>query len=100
MMVNITAATRDMNVAIIQSPQVQGLLNNKFDLIIMEAFGLEAFNYLAHHYNVSAIGISTVRTNFWIQAVTGILILLSNSSGFLTVKLLQVLQFLSQLFPS
>lgn len=72
-MFKLTRICRDLNLAIYRSAEVQHLLtsNATFDVIIADAFGPEALFGIANHYNASVIAVSTVRTNPWIQTMTG-----------------------------
>lgn len=70
---NITALQREMNRLIVNNPAVQQVMrsNIEFDLMMMEVAGADVFVGFANYFNVPVVGISTVRSNIFVQTWTG-----------------------------
>lgn len=69
---NMTGLVREMNSLIVKHPETQNLMMSsiKFDVMLMEVAGCDAMVGFAHYFKVPVIGISTVRSNIFVQKWT------------------------------
>lgn len=70
---NATNVLKELNGIIVNYPAVVNLMKSdiKFDLMLMEVAGADALVGFAHYFNVPVVGVSTVRSNIFVQRWTG-----------------------------
>lgn len=63
----------EWNAAIVNDPRIQNLMHSdiKFDVMLSETAGADVLVGFAHVFKVPVIGISTVRSSFFVQRWTG-----------------------------